>query len=619
MDRLLHLRSTSAMRPLHIISIAIAALQLSAGPLIAAPLSAGDDGVPDTVVESADAPGNSTNATTVEKRVASSADDAEEFAGIETNVTSSDLELVYDGSDQTVGIRWTGLSIPRGATITAAYIQFTSRDSRGETTQLSIRGHAADNAAPFTVTHGNISARALTSARVNWAPAAWSKGRASAGQRTPDLRTLIQEIVSRSGWASGNAIATVITGSGVRNAWSYDGKSSAAAVLHVEFTSGGSTTDYPPVARLSVASSSLTVTADASGSSDTDATPIATYQFNFGDGTSTVTSSSSASAATHTYAAAGTYTVTLTATDTGGKTSAPATANVTVSSSGTSPGSVAVYAGYYDTHHSGNLRPKPSPWRGASGVVFVGTPDPGSSNDWDSSCIRIENSTSSSISGVSVTVTMGSRSFALWETNTIPGGKSLVLAQTGLENFDGSDTSPAGCYGCNPNLCLTAVSSARPVVRVTIDGRSTFYVDSDQVLNTKGVDGAGCPYTGSRNDESHAWQRIYPSTALGQERTAGSEMTSLAPVVERSLALAPPSPNPTRGDFAINLFVPKRGGVRLSVYDAMGRLVKTYLDEVLEAGEYRGRMNIMESNPGTYFLRLSTSEGVLSQRFILVR
>ena len=624
MHRLPHARSTSTFRPLRVISITMAVLQLSVtAPLIAASLPAEADGVPRAAVESTNASGNSTNATTVERRVASSADDAEEVPGLEATLTSTALELVRDGSDQTVGIRWTGLGIPRGATITAAYIQFTSKSSRSETTRLSIRGQAADNAKAFMKTSGNISIRALTSARVNWAPASWSKGQASANQRTPDLRTLIQEIVSRSGWASGNALVTIITGSGQRSAWSYDGKSSAAALLHVEFTSGGSATDNPPVARLSVtpaSSSSLTVTADASGSSDTDATPIATYQFSFGDETSTVTTAAPASTANHTYSANGTYTVTLTATDTGAKTSAPVTASVTVSPTGTSSETIAVYAGYYDTHHSSYPKPKPSPWRGAADVVFVGTPDQGSSSEWDTSCIRIENLTSSSISGASVTVTMGSSSFALWGANTIPAGKSLIVAQTAFENFDGSDTSPAGCYGCNPHLCLTAVSSARPVVRVTIAGKSTYYVDSGQILNTKGVDGAGCPYTGSRNDESHAWQRIYPATgALGQELAAGSETAPLAPVSERSLSLAPPSPNPTRGDFAIDLVVPKRGVVSLGVYDAMGRLVKTYLNEALEAGEYRGRMNITESNPGVYFLRLSTSQGVLSRRFILVR
>ncbi len=526
------MRRPPPSRPMSTIrrTLALAALLMSiTAPLIADSIPEGSEAAPSAAAEGAN-PENSTNATTVEKRVAASADDAEEIAQHEANLTSSDLDLIHDGSDQTVGIRWAGLSIPKGATITAAYVQFTSKESRSETTKLSIRGQAADNAPAFTKTPANVSARALTSASVNWAPAAWSQDQASSSQRTPDLRAVIQEIVNRSGWASGNALAMIITGSGQRSAWSYDGKSSAAALLHVEFTAGGSSTDNPPSATL------------------------------------------------------------------------------------------AVYAGYYDTHHGSHLKTKPSPWRGSSSVVFAGSPDPGTSNEWDSSCIRIDNLTSSSISGVSVTVTMGSKSFALWGTNSIPAGKSLILAQTGFENFDGSDTSPAGCYGCNPNLCLTAVSSARPSVRVTIDGKSTYYVDSDQILNTKGVDGAGCPYTGSRNDESYAWERIYPATGtLAQGWQVDSENVMPAPVVERSLALAPPAPNPSRGDFAIELVVPKRGTVRLAVYDAMGRLVKTYFNEVLEAGEYRGRMNITEATSGTYFLRLSTEEGVLSRRIILVR
>jgi len=214
---------------------------------------------------------------------------------------------------------------------------------------------------------------------------------------------------------------------------------------------------------------------------------------------------------------------------------------------------------------------------------------------------------------------MGSKSFALWGTNTIPAGKTLILAQTGFENFDGSDTSPAGCYGCNPKLCLTAVSSVRPVVRVTIGGKSTYYVDAEQVLNTKGVDGAGCPYTGTRNDESHGWLRINPSSgSLEQQLADGSGSTPLISAIEPTLSLAPPAPNPTRGDFAISLVVPRRGAVRLGVYDAMGRLIKTYMDEVLEAGEYRGRMDVSGTAPGVYFLTLWTSEGTQTRRFVLI-
>jgi hypothetical protein len=85
---------------------------------------------------------------------------------------------------------------------------------------------------------------------------------------------------------------------------------------------------------------------------------------------------------------------------------------------------------------------------------------------------------------------------------TIPAGQTLILAQTGFEKFDGSDMSPAGCYGCDPNLCLTSVVPTVPVVHLTIGSTTTNYQDTRQILNTQGADKAGCPDTGgTRNDE----------------------------------------------------------------------------------------------------------------------
>src|SRR5262249_28873937 len=188
--------------------------------------------------------------------------------------------------------------------------------------------------------------------------------------------------------------------------------------------------------------------------------------------------------------------------------SAAATASITV---GTTTGSgIAVYTGYYDTHHADHLKPKPDPWKGSPNVVFVGTSD-NSSGGWDTSALRIDNLSSGALSSVTVTVDIGSSRFALWGAKSIPAGQSLILAQTGFENFDGSDTNPAGCYGCNPKDCLTQVQSTIPVVHVTIGSATTNYYDSGQILNTHGVDAAGCPDTGgTRNDESEVWRQIFP-------------------------------------------------------------------------------------------------------------
>jgi hypothetical protein len=54
-------------------------------------------------------------------------------------------------------------------------------------------------------------------------------------QRTPNLAAVIQQIVNRPGWASGNALALIVTGSGHRVADSFNGSSTGAPLLHVEY------------------------------------------------------------------------------------------------------------------------------------------------------------------------------------------------------------------------------------------------------------------------------------------------------------------------------------------------------------------------------------------------
>ena len=176
----------------------------------------------------------------VEVRVAASSDDAEERASGGMRLTSSDLDLVYHGSNQTVGMRFNGVDIPQGATIVNAYLQFQVEETTSEATSLSIGGEAIDNAATFTSSAGDISSRARTAAAVTWSPVAWATvGEAGPDQRTPNIAPVIQEIVNRPGWTSGNSLVIVITGTGERVAESYDGVSAGAPLLHVEYSLGG--------------------------------------------------------------------------------------------------------------------------------------------------------------------------------------------------------------------------------------------------------------------------------------------------------------------------------------------------------------------------------------------
>ena len=174
--------------------------------------------------------------TILNVRVSSSSDDAEESAAGIVTINSTYLEMVYNSSNQIVGIRFRNLNIPQGATILNAYIQFQSSGSNTDLTSLTIRGQAQDNATSFSLSKRNISSRATTIASVGWSPVAWTAiNQAGENQRTPDISTVVQEIVSRQRWTMGNSLVVIIRGTGVRIAWSYNGLRSGAPLLHVEY------------------------------------------------------------------------------------------------------------------------------------------------------------------------------------------------------------------------------------------------------------------------------------------------------------------------------------------------------------------------------------------------
>jgi len=175
--------------------------------------------------------------------VASGSDDAEErVSNGAMSLTSSDLELTADGAnDQVVGIRYSNMTIPKGATITSAYIQFVCDETNSAAVSLRIRGHNVDNSPTFTTTAYNISSRVKTTSSVTWNPVAWpTAGQAADRQQTPDLSSIVQEIVDRPGWTSGNTISLLIdrlSGTGIRIAEAFEGD--GAPAFCVEYVLNG--------------------------------------------------------------------------------------------------------------------------------------------------------------------------------------------------------------------------------------------------------------------------------------------------------------------------------------------------------------------------------------------
>lgn len=192
------------------------------------------------------------------KRIDDDDDDAEEALGPlgpkgDMSLGSSDLEMhaenIVEADDNDfLGLRWTDVLIPNGATILNATIQFHV-DSENPDLPVVVRfkGHDIDNAPIFTTTDFDITSRTNTTAFVDWDIPDWvSTHDEGPAQLTPNLATIVQEIVDRPGWLSGNAMVIKTTewpnatgtNVGERHAEAHDGESSSAAELSVSFTTG---------------------------------------------------------------------------------------------------------------------------------------------------------------------------------------------------------------------------------------------------------------------------------------------------------------------------------------------------------------------------------------------
>lgn len=175
---------------------------------------------------------------TLDRQVAQSSDDAEEtLQSGKVVLNSSDLELINDPDglvDQVVGIRFTDIDIPPGATILDAYLLFTVDETWLIDTSLTFEGEAANDAATFEESAGNISQRDKTNLSIQWASLPpWLT--IDETFQTPNLSAIVREIVNQPGWQAGNALAFLISGSGRRTAFSYDGYRIKSPVLHVEW------------------------------------------------------------------------------------------------------------------------------------------------------------------------------------------------------------------------------------------------------------------------------------------------------------------------------------------------------------------------------------------------
>ncbi len=181
----------------------------------------------------------------VDRFVSANSDDAEERLATGNIDLNSNLEMAENGGQlQEVGYRFQNVTVPNSASITSAYIQFSVDDTDSGPVSLTIYGQDIDDAPTFTTTNSDITNRTARTVSVLWAGMPnWTViGERGPNQRTTDLSSIVQQIVSRPGWNSGQSMVFIFSGTGVRTAVPHNTNPAEAALLHIDYGGAGAAT-----------------------------------------------------------------------------------------------------------------------------------------------------------------------------------------------------------------------------------------------------------------------------------------------------------------------------------------------------------------------------------------
>lgn len=149
--------------------------------------------------------------TTINRQVDANADDAYE-AQDGTGFNNGDNCRAHSnaviGSRYISGHRLTNVAVPKGADIIAATIQIWASGGALDDANIDIHAEDVDDAANFIDT-ADVMSRDRTAASVAWVENGLNGGRF---QTSPDISAVIQEVVDRGSWASGNALVILLKG-----------------------------------------------------------------------------------------------------------------------------------------------------------------------------------------------------------------------------------------------------------------------------------------------------------------------------------------------------------------------------------------------------------------------
>jgi hypothetical protein len=189
-----------------------------------------------------------------------------------------------------------------------------------------------------------------------------------------------------------------------------------------------------------------------------------------------------------------------------------------------------VYVGYADNVRADAVS-FPTPWQGSPNTIFEGC-TPAASCTYDGGAVQLFNGSSRTVHVNAVVVTLGTCVFNGWDPTDVAAGDSLIVTQLKSGSTHGCtqnspanmmDTSDVGPNGQSwTGVCAENKDDLIATVDITVDGTTTRYYDSGQVLNTGGFDVGACV---AGANESTQW------TVIGNQPCHSSALT-LAPVTQ---------------------------------------------------------------------------------------
>jgi len=137
---------------------------------------------------------------------------------------------ISSNNDNIIGLRFTDITIPKGHSITSAYLQLKAKESKTHNAKATITGQNAGNTSTFERVYYNISSRSSTSQSVEWTFGNWSK---NSWYNSPDITSIISAITSHADWESGNSLVLKLTNT-QGNRTAYSKKDEYPAMLVIE-------------------------------------------------------------------------------------------------------------------------------------------------------------------------------------------------------------------------------------------------------------------------------------------------------------------------------------------------------------------------------------------------